>query len=125
MGSVRRERSWKTCSLGSLGYTTPHPEDNRAAESAVQRKKIKFGLKYCSTFQSGVLPQRSWTQPYSPSSTAVVNNCSKSTDTNQLLQNICQYRNLTASSVPLPRHTPKRCTYARKAWTAALQFTRR
>lgn len=100
MGSAGRKRSWKTCSLGSLGYTTPHPEDNRAAESAVQRKTIKFVLKYCSTFQSGVLPQGSRTQLYYPSTTAMVNSCSKSIDTNQLLQNICQHRN--AASVPLP-----------------------
>lgn len=34
MGSVGRERSWKACSLGSLGYTTPCTQQSSRVCSA-------------------------------------------------------------------------------------------
>lgn len=54
MGSVERVRSWKTCSLGSLRFhTTAYRQQSSRVCNPKEDKE--FGLRYCSTFQSGVL----------------------------------------------------------------------
>lgn len=95
MGSVGRARSWKTCSLGSLRFhTTAYRQQSSRVCNPKEDKE--FGLRYCSTFQSGVL------------ATAV----GTSAGQNQQAQTCCckipANRDLAATSAPLPRHVPNR-----------------
>lgn len=106
MGSVGR--NWKNTQLGKPGV--PHHSLQTTEQQHLQsRGRRLFGLKYCSTFQTGALPQRPQTQPYSPSTTGVVNiSWPRLAGTKQLLQNICLHGDLTGANVLLPRHMPKR-----------------